>query len=383
MKRVVILCSVMFAAACGSNANPSFEFNDASSDGFSRFDTAPKTDSGKPTKEDTSVVEEDTAVVMTDSGTATTDTTVVVTDTATPPVDTGTKIDTGPKPDTGTTSDLTTGKTCVSDDTCDVTGDGINVCSKGAFSTGDLYPTAICIGVTCDPGTGNAVYGCDGDLGICIPTTSGGICLPMCEFSDSTTAPTGCAGKNKCNAYSWGKDATTMAPFGVGYCFGGCKADADCPTGNVCQVEDGLCVKTKVTYTKSPGDACTDADAKAPAKCNCLYTTAEKKGYCANVCYFGETTCGTGFTCDASLPRVKLLTDDVVFTKVPTGIAGYCLKNCTTDSDCTALNGYCEEMAGTGKKTCQLGKRPCAKSTDCPTGVTCTGATATTVGRCG
>ena len=65
------------------------------------------------------------------------------------------------------------------------------------------------------------------------------------------------------------------------------------------------------------------------------------------------------------------------------GIAGYCLKNCTTDTDCAGLNSYCAEMAGTAQKTCQVGKRPCAKATDCPTGVTCTGATATAVGRCG
>ena len=99
------------------------------------------------------------------------------------------------------------------------------------------------------------------------------------------------------------------------------------------------------------------ADATAPAKCNCLYTTSLGKGYCANVCRFGETTCGLGFSCDASLP-LKDKTGSL-FTSVPKGIAANCLKNCTADSECTALGGYCEEMAGMkGQKTCQVGTRP-------------------------
>ena len=217
---------------------------------------------------------------------------------------------------------------------------------------------------------------------MCLSTSSGGICLPVCEFGDSAAAPTGCIGKNKCNVYGWGKDDAGKL-VAVGYCFGGCMADADCPTGNKCQKEDGLCVKAPATYTKTPGTACTDADAKAPAKCNCLYTTADKAGYCANTCYFGESTCGTGFTCDTGLPKNKLFADDTVFTAAPKGLAGYCLKNCASDADCTGLNAYCGETAGTGQKTCQIGKRPCATNADCTAPQTCMGATATEAGRCG
>ena len=384
MKRALVLCSILLSAACGSTVNPTFETNDASSDTAARVDTGVRVDSGG-TATDTSVEPEDTSVVATDTGSSVdtgsgTDT-KVPSDTGKPPIDTGViSFDTGPKVDGGPPVDKTVGKACTSTDDCDLTGDGINVCTNGAFSTGSLYPTSVCIGTDCDPGSGATVMGCDADLGVCLATTSGGICLPACSFDDTGAAPAGCLGKNRCNAYAWDNASGVV---GVGYCFGGCKLDTDCPTGNVCQAESALCVKTKLTYTKLPGAACTDADAKAPEKCNCLYTTAEKMGYCANTCFVGETSCGAGFTCDPSLPRVALLTTDTVFTKAPKGIAGYCLKNCTTDTDCAGLNSYCAEMAGTAQKTCQVGKRPCAKATDCPTGVTCTGTTATAVGRCG
>lgn len=280
----------------------------------------------------------------------------------------------------------TTGKDCTDDASCDPLELGTSFCSPTGFTSGSLYPTPTCFSVDCDAGDGTKIMGCDKDTGVCLSTSSGGICLPACEFDDTGAAPKGCNGKNKCNVYGWGTDSTTMAVIGVGYCFGGCKADADCPTGNKCQVEDGLCVKTKVTYTKNPGDACVKADSGSsttPAKCNCLYTTAEGTGYCANTCYFGESTCGTGFTCDTNLPSAKIRDTDVIFTKSPTGMAGYCLKNCSTDADCAGLNAYCEASAGNTQKTCQIGKRPCATNANCPSGQTCMGATATTLGRCG
>jgi len=308
--------------------------------------------------------------------------------------DTGAAADTG-KADTGkpvpvdadttppVSENKTTGKTCKDDAECDPLELGTSFCSPTGFTSGSLYPTPVCFSVECDPGDGTKIVGCDGDTGVCLSTGSGGICLPVCEFDDSATAPKGCEGKNKCNIYGWGTDTTTMKTTGVGYCFGGCTADTDCPTGNKCQKEDGLCVKAPVTYTKTPGTACTDADAKAPAKCNCLYTTADKAGYCANTCYFGESTCGTGFTCDSGLPKTKIRDDDTVFTATPKGMAGYCLKDCTTDADCAGLNAYCDENAGVGKKTCQVGKRPCIKNEQCPSPQTCMGATATALGRCG
>lgn len=374
--RFALLLSLGWLAGCGATVTPASDFDPTKGDALADTRREASVDS---TLEDTTVVVDDTGTI--DSS--------VPLDTGTP-FDTSTPFDSKPPPfdskpplDSGLPgTDKTTGKVCTSDDDCDVTGAGTNICTEGAFGGDSLYPTSVCIGRECDPGFGDVAKFCDGDLGVCLPVTGGGICLPHCKFGDSTAAPTGCAGKNKCNPYTYGKDMSG-AVLGVGYCFGGCRADADCPTGNKCQVEDGLCVKTVDVYTKTIGTACTDADAKAPAKCNCLYTSVEKKGYCTTACYAGETTCATGYTCDPGLPRVALRPDDIVFTKIPTGMAGYCLKNCATDAECAPLAAYCDERAGTGKKTCQVGKRPCAKNEHCPTGTTCMGATATALGTCG
>ena len=283
------------------------------------------------------------------------------------------------------TCDKTTGKACATDDECDVTSEGKGICSKAAFGGNSLYPTNNCIQNTCDIPDPTKVTYCDCDTGVCLSTGSGGICLPACQWKDDGAAPVGCEGKNACNPYAWGTD-DAKAIIGIGYCFGGCKADADCSDGQKCQTENGLCQKAlDPAYTKTPGTACTDADNKDPAKCNCLYATdaaGAKSGYCSTFCTMGGTACAAGFTCDAGLPKTKIADDDIVFTKAPTGMAGYCLKDCTADTDCATLNGYCEEMAGTGKKTCQVGLRPCMTDAQCSGGKTCQGATATAYGRC-
>jgi len=73
------------------------------------------------------------------------------------------------------------------------------------------------------------------------------------------------------------------------------------------------------------------------------------EGYCSRVCRMGESSCPTGYTCDAGLPKTMLT--------APLGLQGNCLRDCTTDADCTTLASYCEEMGGTGRKTCQPGVR--------------------------
>lgn len=303
---------------------------------------------------------------------------------------TDTKTDSKPSVvDTATPVDKTTGKACATNEDCDVTGEAVNVCTKGAFGGDSLYPTNVCIGTSCEIPDPSKVTYCDGDTGVCLSTASGGICLPACQWADDGMPAKGCEGENACNPYAWGTDTTTMAVVGIGYCFGGCKTDAECADAgsNKCETKTGLCVRTPAVYTKNVGDACTDADSKDPAKCNCLYATnaaGTKSGYCSQFCRMGDagTACPTNYTCDAMLPKTKIAMDDIVFTKAPTGMAGYCLKNCTADADCEANNGYCEESAGTMQKTCQPGLRPCMTNDQCTAPKTCQGATATSYGRC-
>ena len=261
--------------------------------------------------------------------------------------------DVGPVGD-GTATDSTvpgegtTGKACTDDTTCDVSGAGVNACSNALFSLGTLYPAPVCVGKDCDPGDGTSIMGCDDPLGVCLSTGSGGICLPACSFgADDGAAPVGCVGKDACNVLGWGKDSAGKLQ-GVGYCFGGCTADADCTKGDKCQVESGLCVKAPVVYTKTLGTACTDADATSkPAKCECLYLTSTKKGYCSTFCKVGDasTTCATGYTCSPGLPTTDSTDGSALFSKDPAGMAGNCLKTCTADADCTALNSTCKTTA--------------------------------------
>ena len=249
----------------------------------------------------------------------------------------------------------TTGSPCTDDTACDTTGDGINKCSNKLFKAGTLYPTPVCIGTDCDPGDGTSIVGCDMDKGVCLSTGTGGICIGACGFDDSGAAPTGCQGKDVCNVYGWGKD-TSGKLTGVGYCFGGCKADADCTGGDKCQVEDGLCVKAPNTYAKKLGDPCVKADYDKATGCICNYDSTSGQGYCIKACYVGGAACDTGFSCSAGLPKTSSTDGSALFTKDPTGMAGSCLKTCSADADCAAVHGYCADLAS--GKACVPGTKP-------------------------
>lgn len=237
--------------------------------------------------------------------------------------------------DTTTPGENTVGKTCSADTECDPLGTGDNVCAT------NYNPTPVCWGKTCDPGTGTSIVACDNsdgvDRGVCLKTSSGGICLPACKFDDTGAAPTGCQGKDACFVYGW----STKAPItGVGYCFGGCFSDADC--GKLkCQTEEGICQSTLKTFAKKPGDACTyKTGAGAVQDCNCFAASATNMGYCTQFCEIGDTAhaCPTGLKCSAVLPT-KCASGTSIFTKSPSGIAGNCLKPCTADADCKDSTG--------------------------------------------
>lgn len=292
----------------------------------------------------------------------------------------GSGTDTGPAKDTGTRPDVTpieggggdgggdatpppdegktTGKACTSDGDCDVKADGVNLCSNDAFSPNDYWPTPICVGNSCTPATDPTKLAfCDGNTGVCLPQTGGkGVCFPTCTFSpDSGAAPSGCVGKDTCRFTGYGPDPADPAGkklIGYGICFGGCSADADCPTGNKCQVETGLCKAKTVAYALKPGAPCVAADASStPPKCNCIYDASSGgsgTGYCVTSCVVGGSAgCDTGYTCSPGLPTVDSA-GGALFSKDPAGMYGKCLKTCATDSDCTALNAFCNTTA-TGK----------------------------------
>jgi hypothetical protein len=268
--------------------------------------------------------------------------------------DSGTTVtDTAPAPPS-----KTTGNACSADSDCDLHGDGTNACSTSAFGQDTLFPTPICIGRACAPGDGSKIVRCDGDAGICIASDTEGVCLPSCTFDDTTVS--GCKGKNGCVPRAVASDASGK-PSGIGYCYGGCTEDADCPSGNVCQPETMLCVKTKAVFGKTIGSPCADGDEipdGATDTCDCLQaiepTTGELQGYCVQTCIVGaSSSCPSGFTCDAGLAK----TGETVLTTQAPGLVGTCQKDCATDADCAGLNARCVEHAGVGKSTCTVGAK--------------------------
>lgn len=236
--------------------------------------------------------------------------------------------------------DETIGTACTNDDACDRSGNGTSFCSLDAFGEGPVDPTPACIGTYCDTGTSAAPQSCDGERGLCLASGSSTLCIGKCTFDLASDAPpSGCIGKDACHAY--GVDASGK---GVGFCLGGCSADIDCPVGSRCQLETSLCLKTVTAFSKSVGDACTSADVMPPEKCNCLYDAKTLAGYCTKSCLAGFDACPTGFVCDPRLPPKS--------TAVPTGIAGECLRVCSTDADCAA-GTRCRGSAAMVVQTCQ------------------------------
>jgi hypothetical protein len=279
---------------------------------------------------------------------------------------------------------MTTGKPCMSDSDCQVNGGAcINKCSTSIYTTnGSLYPTPVCLQPTCNPAPssdpkGQYIHFCDGpDLsdspGVCLPLTTPptanmGICLPQCQYLNNGSAPVNpagqtpaCAGKDVCNPFAFGT-TNQGEPIAIGYCFGGCTQTSDCPVGNECQVDEGICVKTTTTRTLSVGSACTSADGdpstsnpNGTGHCSCNYDTQTLEGYCTSFCIVGAAAgtpggcpisdAGLQFECDDMTPSFLQTSADggVAWgtSMENTGMAGECLVKCTpTDAGGTGSAG--------------------------------------------
>jgi hypothetical protein len=241
------------------------------------------------------------------------------------PVDTGAK-DSAEENDSSkpTAYDGTTGQPCATDSDCRPPGGpGVNVCSTSLFAPDTYYPTAVCILPTCAPGSGSTLHFCDGpddssSPGVCVPSGAGGdFCLPKCAYDTTGDAATGCLANDTCLTWAAAPES------GFGYCFGGCTSDSQCPAGQLCQVDQEICVTTPTTPTKALGAACTTADTASGA-CYCL-AGSKGTGFCTSSCTIGGPSCAAGSTCDA-----LLYTSDG-YSKQNVGMGGYCLLTCEPD----------------------------------------------------
>ena len=244
----------------------------------------------------------------------------------------------------GNEYDGTTGKTCASDADCK-TRFGLSRCSSTVFAPESYFATPVCIVPTCSPVSDTTPHYCDGpdsptSPGICMPygTSGGGICLPQCTYDKNGGPAKGCPGKDVC----FGDTGATQG--GVGYCWGGCTADADCPSGQKCQTDQGLCVEGVVPPTKPFGAACTSAD-NNNGTCYCLYG-ANGTGYCSSFCVVGgASTCPAGSTCDGLEYR------QYGYSTPNAGLGGFCTVACTAGSEAGATcpaNTSCTNIFAAG-----------------------------------
>lgn len=282
----------------------------------------------------------------------------------------------GVTPDTGTggsetsvppgTFDGTTGMPCASNADCkSAGGPGINRCSiSNYFSGGPIDPTPVCLSPdACDLGDGTTVQFCDSadptdpnSPGVCLPTQTGstglaGQCFPRCSITPDGVAPTGCAGKDACNLFAWGVDQNNQ-PLAIGFCVGGCAADTDCPTGSKCQKDEGVCLTTLKTPTKTLGQTCSANDVSSTTKygCNCFMNQTTMLGYCSQACIVGPNSplpCPSGYLCDSQLPTQITDANDASvtgFTQQNVGLSGFCLQACGAGSG-DAGGGTCPATA--------------------------------------
>jgi hypothetical protein len=304
-------------------------------------------------------------------------------------------------PAAGANADCTTGKACTTVDDCDLTGNGIGHCTaSGLYTVGPLDPTPVCIGLdpsggdACDPGTIDTATGeqtqlvfCDNGLGRCTETpqnkkATAASCDPFCAIDSSGKFVNTCAGKNSCAPDVLGTDSSGKNVL-IGGCFGGCSADSDCPANSKCDSLEKICVGVKCTadaacktawstgpaawkcetssgyckflYGKVPGDTC-NPDATTD-ECLCFGKKGSGKGVCTELCKTGAASdCRlAGTVCDPLLNSTdssgKALFDPTF--ALPAGVNGYCVKKCTTATDC-ASGEVCEQSAGMGtQKTCR------------------------------
>jgi hypothetical protein len=254
----------------------------------------------------------------------------------------------------------TSGMACATDAECDPQKLGTSVCSasKPLYTNGSFDPFGMCVDESaCSIPDPTLIAACDKNTGMCVPTAKSNVCVPACAFDDSGATPTGCSATgNVCNPAGWGKDGSGRLS-GIGYCLGGCTADGDCKVaGEKCDLMTELCTKAAVIKapTKALGASCSQADGTAQI-CNCYYSnTAPTAGVCSQNCRVGDTKnpCPTGFSCDPTLAPT-LSDGSAGFTTLPVGMGGYCLRNCTADTDC-ASGVRCLQSGGIATKTCQL-----------------------------
>jgi hypothetical protein len=316
---------------------------------------------------------------------------------------------------TAIVADGTTGKACKSDADCSSpSGPGINKCSAGSVGTFagvhvQFYSTPVCTippaaGGNCDPAPpsdpmGMGLHFCDGadnsnSPGLCYPLTqppvSGqGSCEVACKFALDGSAPTGCAGKNRCLTLFYSFDPQSGAVVGGGgICQGSCEQDSDCSALNttsagtgdaggswVCQTDIGLCTQHLVPRKKQIGQACAQSarpNDLTSGACNCqLVNQTTGAGYCTTYCVVGGNPCPNGWICDARQDAV--LPDGTSLQVQNTLTQGLCVPGCSLagDGGVSVEAGGGSDAAADSASDGGGGSNEAAAPASCPPNSTC------------
>jgi len=241
-------------------------------------------------------------------------------------------------------------------------------CSNNFFTSGPLFPTAVCLSANCTVPTDPNEIGICGnaaDPGLCEPGQSGSpsVCYPLCIVSGAG-AVTGCLTNDACKIDGTSTDPTSNATELIGMCQPGCTADTQCPTGTKCDTYQAVCVATPEVFTQGFGTAC-DTTATTPV-CYCIGATGAASGFCSSTCVTGSGSCpiaaapdggtadggvATPYVCSAQLGGLNASDAGISFATQPNGLQGLCFQACNTASDCTLTGSTCTPDPAGGAHT--------------------------------
>jgi len=171
-----------------------------------------------------------------------------------------------------------------------------------------------------------------------------------------------CVGSTDCLSLGL-KCFETNPATGAGVCSKGCAGASDCPAAHFCNPVGGKLICTGPRYC----DACATADECGPDAPLCL-PDKNGKGFCANKCNVGDTSCGIGSSCKQYGLGIKDFACKPDYGACSGG--GEHCSPCKVQADCAAGN-QCY--------TAKSGERFCAQQCDpakaapagCPSGFVC------------
>jgi hypothetical protein len=145
----------------------------------------------------------------------------------------------------------------------------------------------------------------------------------------------------------------------------GCKSEADCPAGHICNTATAHCYVQVSRMLCSP---CTDA-LQCPSDGACYSAIGTGEQFCTTACGVGDV-CPLGFACE-EIPAGKegALMKQCVPTAESCNAGKPLCSPCEGDAECGGAHDLCVRNVVSGERFC--GKDCSPEHPDCPSGFTC------------